>query len=397
MCEVLIRFSLFVCLFLPASTLAQSLQEDIEQAIQSELAESGIPSLQVAVSQDGKVVFASASGYADIENNVKATLETKYRSSSISKWFTATAAIQLYEQKQLDLDAPVQKYCPAFPEKDFPITTRQLLTHTSGIRHYRDYESELSAAKSERERSEIHSQHNRSSLSSYKRYTNLVEPLELFMNDALVFEPGTNWLYSSFGYRLLGCVLEGASGSDYRSLMDNIVFSSLGMGSTTPDDAWTIVPNRVSGYRLIRGKSVRRADMRDVSENLPAGGHLTTATDLVIFGQAFIEGKLVSKGSVSLMTAGLSNEIESGDSYVSWRHAIPSSGRYAYGIMAFPNEKNLWLGHTGRQAGSSSIVIAIPEQSLVLAALTNAKGWGGYLAFIREVHAILMRHTSKVG
>jgi CubicO group peptidase (beta-lactamase class C family) len=270
------------------------------------------------------------------------------------------------------------------------ITTRQLLTHKSGIRHYVDYEGELSQASSDEERAGIEQKQNRDALGTYTRYTDVVRPLDNFKDDPLDFEPGTDWLYSSLGYRLLGCVLEGASGQSYRSLMEDMIATPVGMTSTIPDDAWAIIPNRAAGYRLDRGEPLRRADMRDVSENLPAGGHLTTATDLVAFGHAFHARKLVSPESVTLMTQGLSNNPETED-FTSWRHAIPSQDKYAYGIMSFPNEQRLWIGHTGRQAGASSIVVLVPEQDIVIAVLTNVKGWGGYLGFVRKLQLIVER------
>ncbi len=380
-----------VCLLIFASANAQTLQEEMDAAIRSELDQSGIPSIQVAIGHRGEVIYEGAFGLADMENFVPATTETKYRSSSISKWLTATAAMMLVEQRRLDLDEPAQKYCPQFPEKRWPITTRQLLTHTSGIRHYTDYKSEFSQAISDEERAEIEGRQIRDALSAYTRYTDVVAPLEHFKEDPLVFEPGTDWLYSSFGYRLLGCVLEGASGRTYRSFLEEEVIEPAGMVSTVPDDAWAIIPHRAAGYRLDRGAPLRRADMRDVSENLPAGGHLTTATDLILFAQSFHTRALVTTESATLMTQGLLNDSQESEDYASWRHAIPSRDKYAYGIMSFPNEKGLWIGHTGRQAGSSSIIVLVPGEDLSIAVLTNVKGWGSYLRLVRDIHSIVQK------
>jgi CubicO group peptidase (beta-lactamase class C family) len=92
------------------------------------------------------------------------------------------------------------------------------------------------------------------------------------------------------------------------------------------------------------------------------------------------------------MTLKISGKITETDNYTSWRHAIPSLDAYAYGIMSFPNETQHWIGHTGRQAGASSIVVLVPDQDLSIAVLTNVKGWGGYLSLVREIHAIVERH-----
>ena len=389
---VSLRIVQVLCLLLGTSANAQSLKDDIERALQTELSQSGIPSLQVAVGKDDKIIFDGAVGFADMENGVAASPDTKYRSSSISKWLTATATLALVEQGRLDLDEAIQEYCPEFPDKRWPVTSRHLLTHTSGIRHYVDYERELSEATTDAERIDIERRKNRDALSMYTRYTDVIAPLENFKNDPLVFEPGTSWLYSSFGYRVLGCVLEGASGRSYRSLLEEEITSAAGMISTVPDDAWAIIPDRAAGYHLDRGNPLRRADMRDVSENLPAGGHLTTASDLIAFAQAFHALELVSAQSVSLMTRSLSKGLGDTESYTSWRHVVPSREKYGYGIMLFPNENRLWIGHSGRQAGSSSMVVLVPDENLSIAVLTNVKGWDGYLTLVREIQSVVQRY-----
>ena len=380
---------LLVTLLFDAAAAAQASDTEISNAIRSEIEETGAPSIQVAIAYRGSIVYEDAFGYADVENQVLASSETRYRTASISKWFTATAALQLAEQGLLDLDEPIQSYCPSFPEKRWPITARQLLTHTSGVRHYADYESALADAQSPEEYAEIDSRRMRNQLSMFTRYTDIESTLESFKDDPLVFEPGTNWLYSSFGYRLLACVIEGASERSYRAVVYDQILEPLHMTSTTPDDAWEITPHRAAGYRLDRGEPLRRADMRDVSENLPAGGHLATAGDLVRFAQAFDAGMLVTTQSITMMTDGLTNHAADTENFASWRHAIPSREKYAYGLMSFPNEDALWIGHTGRQAGASSILVLVPERDLSIAILTNVKGWGGFLSLSREILSII--------
>lgn len=134
---------LFACLAVvrcaPGQTSAFSpdRQARIESAISKFLAAGHAPGVSVAVVQDGKFVWSGGFGMADLENSVPATADTLYRLGSISKPITATAALVLSERGQLDLDAPVQRSCPAFPQKPWPITTRQLLGHLGGIRYYR--------------------------------------------------------------------------------------------------------------------------------------------------------------------------------------------------------------------------------------------------------------------
>ena len=87
------------------------------------------------------------------------------------------------------------------------------------------------------------------------------------------------------------------------------------------------------------------------------------------------------------MVAGASSVASEDENFASWRQAIPSASRYGYGIMSFPHESRHWIGHTGRQAGASSIVVLVPEERLAIAVMTNVKGWSGYLGFVRKLHA----------
>jgi CubicO group peptidase (beta-lactamase class C family) len=108
----------------------------IESLIQSEMSQSKIPGLSVAIVSGDQLRYARGFGLADLENSVAAKPTTVYRLGSMSKTITATAVMQLAERGKLDLEAPVQKYCPAFPEKPWPVTSRQLLAHLAGVRDY---------------------------------------------------------------------------------------------------------------------------------------------------------------------------------------------------------------------------------------------------------------------
>src|SRR6202050_4821906 len=119
------------------STLAPEKRTQIEAAVSTFLASTHVPGFCVAVVENGECEWAQGYGFADLENNVPASEHTLFRLGSISKPLTATAALELWERGQLDLDAPVKKYCPAFPKRDSTITTREALGHLAGIRHYK--------------------------------------------------------------------------------------------------------------------------------------------------------------------------------------------------------------------------------------------------------------------
>ena len=131
----------------------------------------GIPGLSLAVAEAGQVRHEAAFGFADVENEVPARPETVYRLASVSKPMTAVAVMKLAQDGRLDLDAPVWRYCPEFPEKPWPVTARQLLCHQGGVRSYRPDEPP-----------------------STRRFASLAEGLALFSGDPLAFEPGTKVL-----------------------------------------------------------------------------------------------------------------------------------------------------------------------------------------------------------
>jgi serine beta-lactamase-like protein LACTB, mitochondrial len=115
-----------------------------------------------------------------------------YRSGSIGKTITATGAMQLVEQGKLNLDKPIQDYCPAFPKKQWTLTTRQLLAHMGGVRHYGG-------------------PHDKEEQTGTIHYSGVTEALAPFKDDPLLFQPGTKFSYSTYGYGVVGCVVEGAA------------------------------------------------------------------------------------------------------------------------------------------------------------------------------------------
>src|ERR1700724_4075171 len=124
----------FACLSQSQQTkLSPEKRTQIEESVSKFMASSHVPGVSVAVVENGEYEWGSGFGLADVENNVPASEHTLFRLASISKSLTATAAMQLWERGKLDLDAPVQKYCPSFPQKPSPISIRQVLGHLGGI------------------------------------------------------------------------------------------------------------------------------------------------------------------------------------------------------------------------------------------------------------------------
>src|SRR5690348_5263896 len=268
---------------LSSSASAQQAQPSFnaEQAIDriatEQLQKQKIPAMTVAVGLDGKVVYSKGFGIADIENGVPATAETLIRTGSIAKPLSAAAALTLVEAGKLELDAPVQKYCPTFPPKQWEITTRELLMHTSGIRHYKDDE-----------------------IANTRHYETMSDGFAIFANDPLLFEPGTKFSYSTYGYTVVGCVIEGASGEKFFDYLREHVLQPARMTHTFVDNVYAVVPHRARGYQLKNGNA-ENAGLMDSSYKIPGGGLVSTAEDIVLFDLALVEGKILKPGTLAAM------------------------------------------------------------------------------------------------
>src|SRR5262245_59270282 len=168
----------------------------IEDAIETTMSRWQIPGLSIAVVKGDGVLWQAGFGLADLENAVPARPGTVYRIASVTKSITAVLAMQLVERGELDLDAPIQRYVPSFPEKPWSLTAGQLLGHLAGVRNYR--EDDFGGLPD-----------------NTRRYASLTEALGIFASDPLLQEPGTKYVYTTFGYTLLGAAIEGASGGSF--------------------------------------------------------------------------------------------------------------------------------------------------------------------------------------
>jgi CubicO group peptidase (beta-lactamase class C family) len=295
-----------------------------------------IPGIQVAIAVDGNLVWSQGFGYADVAKKVPVTNETQFRVGSVSKALTSAAVAQLYERGVLDLDAPVQRYVPSFPDKGYPITTRQLAGHLAGIRHYREGE-----------------------FLSNRRYASVREELTIFEGDSLLFPPGTRFSYSSFGWTLVSAVIEGASGQEFLDYMSRNVFQPLGMTHTAPDRADSIMPQRSAVYDPDSLRGFVPSPAVDNSAKWAAGGFVTTAEDLVRFGSALLKPGFLNAETLDLLfTAQHTRAGEPTPCGVAWFVTTDSLG-------------HRWVFHGGSAIGGTAVFGLDRDSRLVIAILSN--------------------------
>ncbi|XP_064595912.1 serine beta-lactamase-like protein LACTB, mitochondrial [Liolophura sinensis] len=267
--------------------------------------EAGCPGVVIGVSVDGKTVWSEGVGFSDLENRIAIGPEKVFRIASISKSITMSIVAKLWESGKLDLDAPVQKYVPDFPEKSVngekvTITTRHLVSHLSGIRHYKkesmkteseekqDVKDKKSKEKkNDNERRNVEGDEKYKEFYLKKKFATTKEALELFKDDPLLHKPGSKFLYTTHGWTLVSAVLEGASGQTFPKLLTSL-FKDLGMSSTYLDVNEPLIYHR--GRHYVKNKKGRmiNAPYVDNSYKWAGGGLLSTVGDLMKFGNVML-------------------------------------------------------------------------------------------------------------
>lgn len=297
---------------------------------------TGIPGITIAISRDGRLIWSEGFGYADVENRVPAWPHTKMRIGSVSKSMTAAAVGQLMAQGLLDLDAPVQQYVPYFPEKRHPITSRQVAGHVAGIRHYRGDEFLIR-----------------------DNYASVRDGLAIFAQDTLLHMPGSAYAYSSYGFNLLSAVVEGAAGQEFLPYMRENVFWPLGMHGTVADHPDSLIAHRPRYYQLTDDGSLINAPYVDLSYKWAGGGFLSTAEDLIRFGNGLLDDRLFSRDVRDvLFTSQTTSDGKETGYGIGFSSRLDDAGRRI-------------VSHGGGSVGGSTGFVMVPQESVVFAIIAN--------------------------
>jgi serine beta-lactamase-like protein LACTB len=312
----------------------------VDSAIAKFMAASHAPGIAVAAVVHGNPAWAKGYGMADLENAVPVTAHTLFRLGSVSKPITATEAMVLWERGKLDLDAPIQRYCPSFPEKPWPITTRELLGHLGGIRHYKSGPDDLEGANT-------------------KHFTDgIAGGIAFFASDTLIAQPGTKFNYSTMGYTLVGCAIASAAGASYVDAVRENVFVPAGMAETQADDRFAIIRHRTRFYHRDSTGQVQNADFLDASYKVPGGGWLSSATDLAKFESALFHDRLMRRSTRTLM-------------WTEQRTTRDSVTGYGLGWGVGDSACVHCVGHSGGQQGTSTFVVLDPDRETGVVVLVN--------------------------
>lgn len=328
--------AIFALASLGAEVLPPARQQEIEKLVAQEMSRQNMPGLSIAVATGGELAWSAGYGLADLENFVPAKALTMYRLASVSKPITAVAVMQLSEAGKIDLDHSIRRYVPTFPAKPWTITVRQLLGHLGGIRHYESGEE----------------------INSTRHYPDMLSPLKIFQNDPLVAEPGARFHYSTYGYVLLGEAIESAAGQRYLDYVRSHIFVPAGMERIRQDHVFAVIPNRARGYVINSGGQLQNCSLADTSNKVAGGGLIGNVEDLVHFASAVRAGRLLKGGSVDAMfTQQKTND------------GKPSLYGLGWNVTTLDGRK--LVSHTGGQQGTSTILVMLPREGVVVAVMTN--------------------------
>jgi serine beta-lactamase-like protein LACTB len=329
--------------------------EQGRQIVRASLTEQNLPGLSVAVGVGGDVVWAEGFGWANLEKRVPVAPDMKFRIGTASMALTSAAVGLLVEDGRLKLDEVIQEYVPAFPEtyapaladKQWPVTLRQLLGHVAGVPNDGGDEGPLFSKHCERP----------------------IDALQFFSGyeRQLLFEPGTQYEYSSYGWIAVSAAVEAAADEPFLTFMQKKVFEPLGMRDTTADSAMEPIPNRVTSYfpRFAADPRYGLHLTRPTDYSCYAGSSvfLSTPSDLVHFGMAINSGMLLQPATVQLLQT--SQRLASGE-------------ETGYGLgwdlesVTLAGEHTRWVGHDGTLfGGEAASFLTFPERGIAVSVISN--------------------------
>jgi len=318
--------------------------EEARKVARASLIEQNLPGLSVAVGTGDDIVWAEGFGWADLENQVKVEPGTRFRIGTASKALTSAAVGLLLEKNQLNLDAEIQTYVPAFPKKQWPVTLRQLMGHVAGVRNDGGDEENLST-----------------------RCEGPLEGLPRFAERPLRFEPGTQYRYSNYGWILVSAAVEAAADEPFFRFMRNQLFEPLGMADTRADDATQAIRDRANFYFPKFGGDPRYGPQphRDIDYSCHAGAaaFLSTPSDLVRFVMAINSGKLLQPATVQLLQT---------------PQRLASGQETGYGLgwdletVEWSGKQIRLVGYDGELMGGMAVsFMTFPEQGIVVSVASN--------------------------
>jgi len=312
-----------------------SSSDAVAQYVNAEMARQHIPGVSLLVSRNGEIVRAQGFGFSNVELQVPVKPETLFQSGSVGKQFTATAVMMLVEEGKVGLDDSITKYFPDAPATWKPVTVRNLLSHTGG---FTDYPKDFDFRKD---------------------YTE-ADLLKIVYKIPLAFTPGTKWSYSNLGYLTLGILIHHVTGTFYGEVLQARIFRPLGMTTTRIMSEADIIPNRSSGYRLVKSELKNQEWVSPVLNTTADGSLYFSVLDLAKWDAALYTERLLKRSSLDQMWT-----------VVKLNDGKPNSGHYGFGWEITTSHGHRVIEHDGAWQGFKTEISRYVDDKLTVVVLAN--------------------------
>lgn len=345
----ILLIGIFFLLHITSPTFAQNVGSDhsnfdqAAQILEKAISDHEMMGVAGGFSINGEITFQRGFGFQDDQQKIPFTENTISRLASIAKTMTGVAILQLFEKGKIDMDVPIQTYLPDFPIKsEGAITIRHLLNHTSGIGEY----------ESKRE------------VNNKTQYKSISEAVDIFKNRKLLSIPGTEYYYSSYGYDVLGLIIEKVSGLSYEAYLQKYIWEPTGMLYTSVENFGQNYENKADLFHKGSNGKIKATAETNLSDRIPAGGIQSSVADILKYGNALLQYLLIEEKTFQMMVADPQiRDKEAGNGY--------GMGWFLYG----ENEKyGPVYGHSGGQMGCSSFLFILPEIGATSIVISNTSG-----------------------
>ncbi len=325
-----------------ASIAASASPADLAQQAEAYLAKAypaDGPGAAAIITENGKTIYVSGHGLADVEGNKPIVPDTVFRLGSITKQFTAAAVLRLVEQGKLSLDDPLSKFIAGYPAPGGAATVRELLNHTSGIQDYTEIPGFMAEANTN------------------KPYTT-EQLVALFKDMPPTFKPGEKWQYDNSGYVLLGAVLEKVTGKPWDEVVAELVTSPLELEQIRSGIAEANIPAMAKGYSVKNDKVVPALKIH-MSVPGGAGALVGTVGDMADWANALHNGRLLKAATYAAMIAPT-------------KTANGKTAPYGFGLGMNDVRGHNAIGHNGGIFGFSTESIYLPKEKMFVAVFANS-------------------------
>ncbi|MEE9407244.1 MAG: serine hydrolase domain-containing protein [Polaribacter sp.] len=348
------------------------LKLQVDKIFSTEYLKLKTPALSISIRKNDSVLFNKTLGFADIENKIKATSQTKFRIGSVSKALTSGGLGVLLQNNKLKLNTSVNDLFSDKYQKLSNLTIQELASHTSGIRNYETCFC-----------FPIWEYYNNN------KYESVEESVTIFAEDNLLFKPSTAFSYSSYNFTLLSLLMEKSSNKNFTSFMNEEVFTPLKMTNTSNNEK-----DNIAVFYQLENDEFKKVFKINNSNKIAGGGFVSTPNDLTKFGSAILNNKLFNKEVQQQLFTPiklLNGEINKQNYGLGWR--IDETSK-----IFERNRKVQIIHHGGVAMGSTAFLLLLPEYNISAAIVMNSNTNKGAQKLSKILYKIIneLTHDDKV-